>query len=612
MSIMKNIKLTIVVVLIFNSILFAQNLAQNACYTVSNTGAETNVLFIFNPDLQAWNEVGATSKTNIEAIAVDVSTGIIYAADNGQFGTLDANTGLFSLISNSLGIATGALGNLGFNHIVGLTYDYINGEMYAVHRVEGVESGTNDLLFKIDAATGSFVPGAMIDPATGDQIDYVLIHEVFNNFLNKEVYNVNDIAYHAISGKLLAIQSEDGHGLITNLNLSTGEIEDVVFGSSIEGLEGLAFTHDGQLLATIGNQTTIPANQNALVFVDLTNQAIIPINKIDPTGVHTNFKSLDCFNKNVSFPTTLPTDPTTFQLKNAYQIAQEIIQGDSVIISILFDLAIDSLGLPMSADDLCFTIHSPSSYQNFEIKTVYAPLTLNELEINEAPGEFMVCIDRENSGNNKRQSQNESEEDIMPGASIIQFGVCIVVDDVPGKYIDIDSLYLSGYRNISSDLIFRLQSTNLLIGFDVNKGEDLENRLELALRLKHQDCDNLGSIEIEIQNNQISGIAPYTYSLIGITDNQYIKIEELNEASFTFDNLTEGVYELRVSDKSFIKVRKKFTIRFVAKINGSFCCIENLFIEPGNYIGEFDASNEVSVSAGTLITKGTISNACNN
>jgi len=132
--------------------------------------------------------------------------------------------------------------------------------------------------------------------------------------------------------------------------------------------------------------------------------------------------------------------------------------------------------------------------------------------------------------------------------------------------------------------------------------------LELALGFNHENCNTLGSIEIEILNNNINGKPPYFYTLIDMTDNiKTLETVKSFETVHQFYNLKEGFYELDIRDSddpTYRIIRKKFNINFVGEADGSICCPENLIIPSGIISGNFNAIDTISLSIGSDIFEG--------
>lgn len=277
-----------------------QILTDYPCYSISENNSAPNVLFEYDPETKLWNRIGITGGNFIEALATDPLSGIIYATDQGQFGTVDPQTGQFIAIG-SPGTANGEFGLKVLNDIDGLTFDLNNQIMYASHRVGGLGPQTNDLLFQIDVATGKAILGAMLD-SNGSTADYAVVEEVLENTSEGAVYDVDDIAINPYTGKLYAIQNQDGPSTITQINPLTGKLIEVVFDVESDDVEGLGFTYLGELYATTGSRgvcnPTDPFDAscyNTFVYIDLVNSTTEILNFIDPTGVERDFESFDCF-----------------------------------------------------------------------------------------------------------------------------------------------------------------------------------------------------------------------------------------------------------------------------------------------------------------------------
>jgi len=265
----------------------AQILSDFPCYAVAEDNGAPNFFFEYNPETEDWTNVGVTGTSFIESIATDPINKIIYAMDGGTFGTIDRATGAFSSIS-ALGLADGAIGSVLLNDVDGLSYDPVNDILWASHRIPGEGPNTNDLLFKIDPATGSIIPGEF---AGGD--DYAVVEEVFDSTFGDVVYDVDDIAYNPYTGILYAIQNQDGPGVITELNQLDGSVERVIIDFPDEDVEGLGITYLSELYGTTGNNGATGA-QNTFIFINLADNTTETQNAIDPTGNAVDFESFDC------------------------------------------------------------------------------------------------------------------------------------------------------------------------------------------------------------------------------------------------------------------------------------------------------------------------------
>jgi len=299
----------------YSSFINAQILTDYPCFAVANNNGTINNLHMYNPETNEWNLVGNTETNNIAAIAADSKNGLLYTVDSAEpgsnnpatFGMIDLDTGFFMSIG-VVGEGMGEFGNIQLNRIEGLAYDLLEQTLFAVHKVEGSGQGTNDLLFQIDVATGKVVANAMLDPGTGSPVDYVIIPEIFDSSFLGDVYDVSDIAILPVPrekesgysflkpGDLLAIQDENGPGTLTVLNKKTGEVESVVFDFTDDDVEGLGFSHLGELYATTGDDGFTQQNQNTFIYIDLDFATTTTLSYIDQENpIDVNFESFDCF-----------------------------------------------------------------------------------------------------------------------------------------------------------------------------------------------------------------------------------------------------------------------------------------------------------------------------
>ena len=224
-----------------------QNLNVNQlCYLVADAGGSGggNDLLTsidtadFNPLTNETNIGIGTGTSTIEAIAWNSATGVLYAANAGQLGTLNTTTGVFTALPSSFGTGSGALGNINFTDVDGLTYDATTGVLYGSER----QTGT-DVLIQIDMATGAHVPNAF-----GAGIDYVPMPPILGNTLT------DDIAVDPTTGIMYAAVNSGGSTdrLIT-VNKATGATTDVSL-ITVPDIEGLGTDPTGQLWGTSGTQ----------------------------------------------------------------------------------------------------------------------------------------------------------------------------------------------------------------------------------------------------------------------------------------------------------------------------------------------------------------------
>jgi uncharacterized repeat protein (TIGR01451 family) len=244
-----------------------QNLNVNQlCYLVADSGGGNggNDLFTridtadFNPATNETNFGTGTGTNAIEAIAFNSATGVVYAANAGQLGTLSTTSGLFQALPQSFGTGSGIFGNVTFGDVDGLAYDSTTGVLYGSHR-----RGGSDVLLQINMTTGAHVPNAF-----GAGVDYVEIVPILGNTI------VDDIAIDPTSGIMYAATNSGGStDRLVIIDKSNGATTDVAL-ITVPDIEGLGTDPSGQLWGTSGTQ-----------------EILYEINKA--TGVGSNGRQLD-------------------------------------------------------------------------------------------------------------------------------------------------------------------------------------------------------------------------------------------------------------------------------------------------------------------------------
>jgi subtilisin family serine protease len=187
-----------------------------------------------------------TGTLNVAAAAYQPGTGILYAADAGQLGTLDLATGLFAPSPQPVGTGNGVLGSQELSNVQGLVFDPFTGVLYG-----SVRKSDLDLLIQINPTTG-----AVITNSFGTGVDYVPVQPVGG------LADVNDIAIDPFDGQMFGVAS-DGSGVsqLVKINKATGETIDVG-PLGVDGVQGLSFTSDGRLFGITGG------SGNALYKID--------------------------------------------------------------------------------------------------------------------------------------------------------------------------------------------------------------------------------------------------------------------------------------------------------------------------------------------------------
>ena len=214
-----------------------------------------------------------TGTDNIEAIAFNAVSTVLYAANAGDLGFIDTVTGVYSLIG-SFGSGTGADGTQDFDDVDGLSFDPLTGILYGSVR----RSGVPDLLIQINPATGAHIPSAF-----GSGVDYVVVNAVSN------LYDIDDIAIDSYDGQMYAIANQAGSDdRLVKIDKFTGVATDVG-ALGVNDHEGLSFSNDGQLFGTTGS-----VGDDSLYDVDKTTGAATNRRELSVGSDYESSESLTC------------------------------------------------------------------------------------------------------------------------------------------------------------------------------------------------------------------------------------------------------------------------------------------------------------------------------
>ncbi|MBI4819748.1 MAG: DUF11 domain-containing protein [Deltaproteobacteria bacterium] len=245
------------------------------CYAVADSG--DNLVYI-RRDGDTFTNLGATGTTNMEAIAFNPATAIMYGSNAAAFGRVDyddafdgdGNDSEFIQISAGAGTCTLPGGaNVTLTDIDGLTFDLTRADastgtwvLWAVHR-DGDGAAPDDVLFQIDPTTGlldtsptpGFDGGATCVRISGPSL------QVDDDDLGVDPTNGSLLVTNNVAGaanQLILADPVTGDG--TNIRL----YRKVSNGAIIDDMEGQSFGLDGQLYGTTGNNSTVPGDNNTL------------------------------------------------------------------------------------------------------------------------------------------------------------------------------------------------------------------------------------------------------------------------------------------------------------------------------------------------------------
>jgi uncharacterized repeat protein (TIGR01451 family) len=256
----------------------------NFCFAHSDDGDTLHTMLVDGTAQQAApNDAGVP---DIEAIAFNPSTDILYAADEEQFGIINydfadaANGGKFTPIGGGFGSVNGAAGAAAISDVDSLAFDPITNILYGVDRRDTAA----DRLIIIDIASGTAEPNAF-----GTNIGYIEITD--NNPATIWDEDIDDLAIDPSDAKLYAIANSGGAGdhLIT-LDRNTGALSDIGL-LTTDDMEGLSFFNDGTLYGTTGAASSSLSDRNSLWRITTSNANAV---KIAEFVSDADYEAVDC------------------------------------------------------------------------------------------------------------------------------------------------------------------------------------------------------------------------------------------------------------------------------------------------------------------------------
>ncbi len=279
------------------SVVSASQARAFECFTVADGGD-----LLISVDETNANEsvIGSTTPADeVEAIALDPSSGILYGSDANQLGTLNQTTGAFTALANPYGTGSGSLGNISFDDVDGLSFSAGSGVLYGTVRRSG-----SDLLIEIDAGFGTHVPNAF-----GSGVDYLVISVSGSGY-----DEIDDVAVDPVDGTLYAV-TNTGNGAnakLVSINLSTGIATDIGAletggGSPVADMEGLGITPDRVLYGTTGVSGP-SSTDNRLWQIDRTSGQVTEIGTLTEGS---DYEAFDCNSEPPATPTPTHTPPPT-------------------------------------------------------------------------------------------------------------------------------------------------------------------------------------------------------------------------------------------------------------------------------------------------------------
>jgi uncharacterized repeat protein (TIGR01451 family) len=256
----------------------------NFCFAHSDDGDTLHTMLVDGTSQQA--APNASGVPNIEAIAFNPSTEILYAVDANRFGTLNynfadaTNGGRFTAIGTVLGTVNGSAGTVSISDVDSMAFDPITNILYAVDR----SNTAPDRMIIIDSATGTADPNAF-----GTNIGYIEVTD--NNAATNWDEDIDDLAIDPSDAQLYAIANSGGAGdhLIT-LDRNTGALTDIGI-LTTNDMEGLSFFNDGTLYGTTGAASSTTTDRDALWRINTSNANATKIANFVSDG---DYEAVDC------------------------------------------------------------------------------------------------------------------------------------------------------------------------------------------------------------------------------------------------------------------------------------------------------------------------------
>ncbi|MFK7816798.1 MAG: hypothetical protein AB8B92_10745 [Gammaproteobacteria bacterium] len=291
------------------TVLFAETVsAAESCFAASDSG-DRLVLVVDRTDGSTAIDVGPLGVSNIEALAKEPITGVVYGANANRLGTINLDTGAYAASPNTFGTALAANGNLtsdrSLNDVDALAFDLSTGYLYGVQNASGPE-----ILFRINPTTGALVTGAMggndyLLIGTSGSIDDLAVDQAGTMFASSanNLYTINFAAVGTTNASLVG-----------------------AFGGPND-MEGLSTDVPGNLIGTTGANNSNSAFNNSLWTINKATGAASAQVSIPIGG---DYEGVTCALADVDLSLT-----KTAVLTNDADASGTISAGDEVTYSIL-------------------------------------------------------------------------------------------------------------------------------------------------------------------------------------------------------------------------------------------------------------------------------------
>jgi hypothetical protein len=202
---MKLIKFSFIITLLIFSIkgVVAQSCAEGILYVMTGSSGTAASLYTMDPAIGATTLIGATGQSNLISMAIDPTTGDIYAVRSGsdQLFSIDITTGAATLIG---AIGTGNIPDLTFDS-AGNLYAWTQGssDLVSINKTTGIGTvipssiNTTQTGLAFDTSDNLYLKDRdeihRIDPVTGVSLSFAVFPD--NSTSNMLTFNSSDIAY---------------------------------------------------------------------------------------------------------------------------------------------------------------------------------------------------------------------------------------------------------------------------------------------------------------------------------------------------------------------------------------------------------------------------------
>ncbi len=236
--------------------------------------------------------IGLTGTAGIEGIAFGPA-GVLYAADGGQLGIIDVDTGIFAPLAQPFGTVGNGVTDVNLTDVDSIAYDMQISILFGTQR----RSSAPDALFAIDPATGAHIPEFF-----GPGIDYVEVATIVDEAGNS-LSDVDDLAIDPVTNVMYASINAGGRGgVLATIERTTGATTRIatfhyapsssLAGQVVDDIEGLAFFNDGQLYGSTGNNGPDDNDKDKLFQIDKETAQAVLVGSF-PSGQQ-DYEALDC------------------------------------------------------------------------------------------------------------------------------------------------------------------------------------------------------------------------------------------------------------------------------------------------------------------------------